>query len=133
LTPLEEESIGALLDEIDRLNANASTHAMELLKLNRALEMAIVGASGNERLAATFELVLDGAERIRRLAMRLNPSPENWVHPRKIVDAIKRRDPEAARAAIIERITNSEQQLINALLSSSAFESLNVGIPSSDT
>ncbi len=57
----------------------------------------ILATCGNQRLKAIIEQFMDQSHRVRKLTLRLRPKPvsSNDDH-RALVDAIERRDPEAA-------------------------------------
>ena len=93
-------------DELDELNrlANASYQVDqnasldEFISANRQFHSAIARAAGRERLVTLVSRNLDELERFFYLGARIRDvNPETQADHHRIVDVLRRRDPEAAR------------------------------------
>lgn len=115
LTEAELERLDALADASYIRGENSSTQSF--VKANEDFHSAIAQATRNPRL---HHLVVSHLEECGRffymgaLARDVNPETTNDHH--RIVAVLRQRDPEQARAAMIEHNENTRQGLLRALL-----------------
>lgn len=89
---------------------------------NREFHLAIARASGNERLVALLERQIDELERFFYLGATLRDvNTETNKEHHQIVEVLSKRDPEAARAIMIQHNNATRQGLLQALAQSSGF------------
>ena len=89
------------------------------MKANRDFHMAIAEGANNPRLFAMVAAYLDEYTRLflsRRSQPRRNPR-NRWDH-RRIVGVLRLRDPDQARAAMVEHSEHTQQGILKALISS---------------
>jgi GntR family transcriptional regulator, rspAB operon transcriptional repressor len=90
----------------------------------------IANASGNDRLAWSIASVLDDLERVLRMVLSiLRWSPSRVAERAAIVDALRRRDPEAAYAAMLARTQSSHSEILTALISTSSVSDASIILP----
>src|SRR5262249_18817208 len=109
----------AQLDELERLAieswsfSSSSRNSEELVKKNTEFHLCLARMTQNRELLPIVTGVLERNERVSHMELR-----SWWVQPKEvqdlhgaIVDAIRRRDPAAARSAIIEDIQRGELEI----------------------
>ncbi|WP_342364096.1 GntR family transcriptional regulator [Terrarubrum flagellatum] len=110
------------LDALDKL-ANASyvlgeTASMQIfVRANENFHSAIARASGNPRLHALVMSHLEECARFFYMGAQsrdVNPETSNDHH--RIVEVLRERDPEKARAALIEHNENTRRGLLTSLV-----------------
>lgn len=120
-------------DEIDNLNRladvaynRAEEPSLErFIKANRDFHVAIARASGNERLYRVLVRQIDELERFFYLGARLRDvSTETQSDHHAIVETLRRRDAEAARAIMVRHNEVTRKGLIEALTRSPKLSSL---------
>lgn len=97
------------------------------IKANRDFHAAIAQASGNERLQTLIIRQIDELERFFYLGARLrdvNSETTNDHHA--IVDVLRKRDPAAARAIMIQHNDLTREGLFKALASSRSFAQISL-------
>lgn len=100
------------------------------LRAHFEFDSIIINGAGNSRLAAVAVAVLDDMERVMRLVLRLIPWSTTRVAERgAIVDAIERRDPEAAFTAMQTRTANSLTENISVLMNSADISDATISLP----
>ncbi len=111
------------LDALDRL-ANASyvvgetvsVHAF--VKANEDFHAAIAHASRNSRLASLVVSHLEECARLFHMGARVRDvNPETNDDHRRIVDVLRRRDPDNARTVMVDHNENTRRGLLTALVS----------------
>lgn len=89
------------------------------LEANKAFHVAIAQATGNARLAAAIELLLDEMTRLLHLGLGLRKGPQDMQHEHKaLVKALARADGESAERICREQIETSRNMLLSAILTS---------------
>jgi DNA-binding GntR family transcriptional regulator len=87
------------------------------LEANKAFHIEIAQATGNARLAAAIEHLLDEMARLLHLGLGLRKGPQNTVHEhRTLVKALGRGDGEAAERICREQIEASRNMVLSAVL-----------------
>jgi DNA-binding GntR family transcriptional regulator len=98
------------------------------LGANFDFHMAVARLSGNTRLAETLRTVLEQLERVMHLGLSLSSRADEIVHEHKeLVAAILSGDADAARETSVTQSRSSQLMVLNALLSSDAVLSTNLG------
>lgn len=115
LTENELEQLDALADASYVRGENVSTQSF--VRANEDFHTAIAQASRNPRL---LNLVVSHLEECGRFfymgAQIRDVNPETTNDHHRIVSVLRRRDPEAARAVMVEHNENTRQGLLRALL-----------------
>ncbi|MFE6742651.1 GntR family transcriptional regulator [Streptomyces tubercidicus] len=89
------------------------------LRANFEFDTIIANRCGNDMLAQSITRVFDELERVLRFTMKSLPFSTPAAHERRaILDAVRERDPAAARAAMAARTRTSQDQIIDALMAS---------------
>ena len=89
------------------------------LARNQEFHCAIAALSGNRRLMETLERTLDGLTRVFHFGLDLRDSAEEMRGEHiELVDALVRRDADAAAAVTSSQISRSVQRVMEALSSS---------------
>jgi len=89
------------------------------LEANKAFHVAIAQATGNARLAAAIEHLLDEMTRLLHLGLGLRKGPQEMQHEHKaLVKALARADGESAERICREQIEASRNMLLSAILTS---------------
>jgi DNA-binding GntR family transcriptional regulator len=89
------------------------------LEANKAFHIEIAQATGNARLAAAIEQLLDEMTRLLHLGLGLRKGPQQTVHEHKtLVKALARGDGETAERICREQIEASRNMVLSAILSS---------------
>ncbi|SFV27184.1 DNA-binding transcriptional regulator, GntR family [Devosia crocina] len=115
LTESELAQLDALADASYVRGENVSTQSF--VRANEDFHTAIARASRNPRLLSLVVSHLEECGRFFYMGAQVrdvNPETSNDHH--KIVAVLRQRDPEAARAAMVEHNENTRQGLIHALL-----------------
>ena len=121
---LAAERIGpALLEELDGLarvsfaGADRTNYA-HLLQVNSRFHLGVVEGAGNRRLTEILSRVLAEAERVLHLAVDLRDASDLIIRDHvEIVQALRERDGERARAVSERHLLASRQRVIQALVS----------------
>lgn len=86
----------------------------ESLKENREFHLMVAGLSGNRRLVQIIDGMLDESQRLltfdRRAHLRMGGAHQ------KVLEALRNRDPEAARAAMRQHILATQKRIVDSLL-----------------
>jgi DNA-binding GntR family transcriptional regulator len=96
---------------------------------NKRFHVAVAQATGNERLADIISASLDELQRILylpQIAKATDTVESTFSEHRRVIEAFRRRDDEAAERAMYEHILHNKDAFIGALLSSSTIRSLNL-------
>ena len=89
------------------------------LEANKAFHVAIAQATGNMRLAAAIDHLLDEMTRLLHLGLGLRKGPQETVHEHKsLVKALARGDGETAERICREQIEASRNMVLAAILTS---------------
>jgi DNA-binding GntR family transcriptional regulator len=111
---------GAIVDGAALRQANADFH------------VGLARATGNERLAEITRASLDEMQRILYIPQIAKDSTrieETYEDHRRIIGAIRDRDPQAAERATVDHINGNRQTIIDALIGTSAIRSINLVRP----
>lgn len=115
LTEAEYERLDALADASYVRGENTSTQSF--VRANEAFHSAIARATRNPRL---YSLVVSHLEECGRFfymgAQVRDVNPETTNDHHRIVAVLRERDPEKARAAMVEHNENTRQGLLKALI-----------------
>jgi DNA-binding GntR family transcriptional regulator len=118
----ESELAGDFKDERNSIDGYLRAHF--------EFQAIIANASGNDRLAWSIASVLDDLERVLRMVLSiLRWSPSRVAERAAIVDALRRRDPEAAYAAMLARTQSSHSEILTALISTSSVSDASIILP----
>ncbi|GAA1934463.1 GntR family transcriptional regulator [Streptantibioticus ferralitis] len=99
------------------------------LRSNFEFDAIIANRCGNDMLAQSIIRVFDELERILRITLKSLAFSASAAHERQaILDAIRERDPAAAREAMEARTRASQDQIINALISSSSIAEASIRV-----
>lgn len=111
---LAAERITALdIERLDRLQvqmetAEAGGDRDRYIRINQRIHLVIIAASGNPSLAKTHERVLWGLQRARNVALATEGRVEESIREhREILEALRRRDRDAARIAMARHIART--------------------------
>lgn len=89
------------------------------LEANKAFHVTIARATGNARLAAAIEHLLDEMTRLLHLGLGLRKGPQETQHEhRNLVKALARGDGETAERVCREQIEASRNMVLSAILTS---------------
>jgi DNA-binding GntR family transcriptional regulator len=89
------------------------------LETNKAFHVEIAHATGNVRLAAAIEQLLDEMTRLLHLGLGLRKGPQETLHEHKtLVKALARGDGETAERICREQIEASRNMVLSAILTS---------------
>ena len=89
------------------------------LEANKAFHVAIAEATGNARLAAAIEQLLDEMTRLLHLGLGLRKGSQATLHEHKtLVKALARGDGEAAERICREQIGEARNMVLSAILTS---------------
>lgn len=95
------------------------------INANRDFHLAIARASGNARLVSVLERQIDELERFFWLGATLRDvNTETNKEHHQIVEVLAKRDPDAARAIMIQHNNATRQGLLQALAQNSGFGDL---------
>lgn len=93
---------------------------MRFLEANQAFHVAIAQATGNPRLAAAVEQLLDEMTRLLRLGLGLRDRSQEMQHEhRALVKALARGDGDTAERISREQIEAARNMVLGAILTSS--------------
>lgn len=113
--------------DLDRLEALADARydpqqgesVQSFVKANRDFHLAIAEGANNARLLALVAAHLDECTRLFYLgAVSRDVNPETSADHRRIVDVLRLRDPNLARAAMVEHSEHTQKGILKALISS---------------
>lgn len=100
------------------------------LRANLEFDTIIANRCGNDMLAQSITRVFDELERILRITLKSLPFSASAAHERRaILNAIRERDPAAARTAMEARARASQEQIIDTLMSSSSITEASIRVP----
>jgi DNA-binding GntR family transcriptional regulator len=89
------------------------------LEANKAFHVTIAQATGNARLAAAIEHLLDEMTRLLHLGLGLQKASQNMLHEhRALVKALARGDGETAEHLCREQIESARNMLLSGILTS---------------
>jgi GntR family transcriptional regulator, rspAB operon transcriptional repressor len=107
----------------DAASVDAFLHA------NIEFDAILANSCGNDMLAQAVTRVFDELERVLRITLKSLPYSASAAHQRRaVLDAVRARDPEAARAAMEARTRTSQGQIIDALISSESIAEASIQI-----
>ncbi|MFJ9619276.1 GntR family transcriptional regulator [Streptomyces noursei] len=99
------------------------------LRANLEFDTIIANGCGNDMLAQSITRVFDELERILRITLKSLPFSASAAHERRVIlDAIRERDPAAARTAMEARARASQEQIIDTLMSSSSITEASIRV-----
>jgi DNA-binding GntR family transcriptional regulator len=102
-----------------RYDPSQGGSVQSFLKANRNFHVAIAEGANNPRLLAMVAAFLDECARLFHLgALSRDVNPETSDDHRRIVGVLRLRDPDQARAAIVEHSEHTRQGILMALISS---------------
>lgn len=119
----------AQLDAICRAGYTPGDAASEaaFLAANRAFHVTISEAAGNRRLAELIASLLDQAERLFHLGLRMRNRTEEMQHEhRALVEALAAGDGARAEAVAAEQIEAAQRMVHDALLASESLMQTNI-------
>ena len=97
------------------------------LEANKAFHVAIAQATGNARLSAAIEQLLDEMTRLLYLGLGLRKGSQETLHEHKsLVKALARGDGETAERICREQIEASRQMVLSAVLTSRSVMNLSL-------
>ena len=123
----------ALLEAIDERSKRPVPEGdrdaeMESVLANKEFHVAIAAASGNERLRVWISQLQDFSIRFQYLLRHAAPLGGDWEHSHEpIIDAMRRRDPAAARERMRSHLATGRELLMNAILSLPTLRDVNIG------
>ena len=99
------------------------------LETNKAFHVEIAHATGNVRLAAAIEQLLDEMTRLLHLGLGLRKGPQETLHEHKtLVKALARGDGETAERICREQIEASRNMVLSAILTSRSVMNLPITV-----
>ena len=99
------------------------------LDTNKAFHVEIAQATGNARLAAAIEQLLDEMTRLLHLGLGLRKGPQETLHEHKsLVKALARGDGETAERICREQIEASRNMVLSAILTSRSVMNLPITV-----
>ncbi|MFF0630810.1 GntR family transcriptional regulator [Streptomyces sp. NPDC004296] len=128
---------GCPQDDLDRMEELLGqsyelrdTESIEaFLRATLEFDAIIADNCGNDRLARSVVQVFDELERVLRITLGSLPFSASAAHQRRAVwEAVRDRDPVAARAAMDNRTRTSQQQIIDALTASPSIAEASITI-----
>lgn len=97
------------------------------LAANRRFHLTVAAASGNDRLVAALQGVLEHMDRLFHIGLFLMPRPDDMPHEHgQLVNAIIRGDSDLARKVAVDQCRASQQMVVDAVLTSGALDAINV-------
>lgn len=120
----------AQLDDLETLadaayQVGETTSLEQFINANRHFHMAIATATGHERLSGLVEHNLDELERFFYIGARSRDvNPETRADHLRIVDVLRKRDPEAARAILVAHNQATRSGLLDAITSGRSMDAL---------
>ena len=111
-----ESATSDILEDLDQYRQHDP--AFDFIEYNRAFHKAIASASGNKRMAAAANELIDQGERLVRVSLANvkghNPAQLIVEHV-ALIDAIQARDGRNAVRIIRDHIANAERRVMSAL------------------
>ncbi|MFE5330016.1 GntR family transcriptional regulator [Embleya sp. NPDC056575] len=99
------------------------------LRANFEFDAIIANCCGNDMLAQSIVRAFDELERVLRITLKSLPFSATAAHQRRaVLEAIRERDPAAARAAMSARTRTSQEHIIGALLSSDSITGASIQV-----
>ncbi len=125
---------GSIVDQLDEINERCRYvtdpyDAGKLRLANKEFHVAMARATGNDRLADITSAALDDLQRILYLpqvARETDRVAATFDEHQRIIDAIRRRDPNAAEQATLEHVELNKLMLIDLLIGTSEIGSINL-------
>ena len=123
----------ATLEEIDarskvKVTAGDRAAEMDSLMANREFHIAIAAATGNLQLEKWVAQLQDFSIRFQYLLRHSEALNEDWEHSHEpIIDALRERDSEVARAAMAQHVRNGRNHLIQSVLDLPTMQDINIG------
>jgi DNA-binding GntR family transcriptional regulator len=134
---LEEAAIARLREAVaNDVDIDDPASIDRFLDGNRAVHVAIAGASGNGRLAAIVERLLDDSERAIGVALRAGAAAGGLRvrgEHEAVLDALAAADGTAAERLMRSAIERFRDELLDTLRGSAAVQDLPIGADSSKT
>jgi DNA-binding GntR family transcriptional regulator len=124
----------SIVERLDAINEQcryvADPYDAGRLRLaNKEFHVALARATGNDRLADITSASLDDLQRILYLpqvARETDRVASTWDEHERIIDAIRRRDPNAAEQAAFDHVELNKVMLIDLLIGTSEIGSINL-------
>ena len=117
LTPADLDRLETLAEA--RYDPSQGESVQSFVKANRDFHIAIAEGANNPRLLAMVAAFLDECTRLFYLgALSRDVNPETSNDHRRIVGVLRLRDPDQARAAMVEHSEHTQQGILKALISS---------------
>ncbi|MDQ3657558.1 MAG: GntR family transcriptional regulator [Chloroflexota bacterium] len=124
----------AIADQLDAINERCRYEpgpydAARYRLANKEFHVAMARATGNDRLADITSASLDDLQRILYLpqvAMETDRVASTWDEHERIIDAIRRRDSDAAEQAAFAHVELNKVMLIDLLIGTSEIGSINL-------
>lgn len=102
------------------------------LRANKTFHVTIAKASGNQRLAAVLEAILEEMERLFHLGLGLRNRSEEMHHEHaELVDALIAGDDRRAEKATVHQIKAARDMVLTALLDSAQLKTANISFSGS--
>lgn len=115
-TPADIDRLAGLAESTSTVRDNASY--FDFLAHNRDFHLSIVQAGGNRRLVDMITLTFDQLNRVFFLSLDIDYSAERMrAEHLALVDALRRKDEDAAERIVEEQISRSKQRVLAGLLS----------------
>ncbi len=114
---LVRHQLASMEQAVDEMEAALKANDLDAwAKADQRFHALLVGFSGNSRLIAMVETVVDQSYRVRRLTLKVRPKPvaSNSDH-RALVDAIRSRDPDRAYHVHEQHRRKSGEMLVELL------------------
>ncbi len=117
LTASDHDRLETLADA--RYDPQQGESVQSFVKANRNFHLAIAEGANNQRLLALVTAHLDECTRLFYLgAISRDVNPETSADHRRIVDVLRLRNPDLARAAMVEHSEHTQQGILKALIAS---------------
>lgn len=101
---------------------------VKFVEANSELHLSLARKGGNAVLTAMLEQVLEQLQRMFHLGLANTSRASEMIHEHQdLLEAVKAMDPERAREIASSQAKSSERMVIEALLSTEAVQSMNLG------
>jgi len=101
----------------------------QFLKANKEFHVSVAKASGNQRLAAMLEGILDEMERLFHLGLAIRNRSEEMRHEHSsLIEALVSADGARAEKVTVEQIESARQMVLGALLNSKQLNNANISV-----
>jgi len=108
---------------MDRLSAEVeakegSLTALDVMRIDDAFHMGVAGLTKNSRLQTTIQRLLQQATRVRWTDPHLSPEGilAEGEGSERIYVALEQRDPNAARALMVDHVLHSKERVLEGIL-----------------